>query len=143
MTALVKINGDTAVGVPATLADGSRYIVPAVTLADSAGNSVPAGGTTDPFYNRIQGSATLATAQVSVNTTATLIAAARSGRNAITVTNITGAQQVFIGATAGVTTATGTLLPATVGASITLPYAGAVYGIASTAAQTVSVAETY
>lgn len=88
------------------------------------------------------GAGSIATAQVSVATTATQIAAARTGRKAITVVNVTGAQQVYVGG-AGVTTTTGVLLPAAIGASITIPFSGALFGIAVTAAQTVSVLETY
>ncbi len=48
MTDLVRINSDNGVGLPVTLADGSRYIIPAVVLitptgalpaADASGNT--------------------------------------------------------------------------------------------------------
>jgi hypothetical protein len=85
----------------------------------------------------------MVTAQVSVATTATLIAAARPGRDTIIIANVTGTQQVYIGNSASVTAATGFLLPASIGASIAVDCTSAVYGIAVTAAQTVSVLETY
>jgi len=114
-----------------------------VYLTDLEGNFVPlsaaGGGTTTP----VASSSTLATKQVDVATTATQIVAARTGRNAITVTNKTGSQQVYVGPTSAVTATTGQLLPAGVGASITLPYTGALFGIAVSATQTVTVAETY
>jgi len=106
---------------------------------------LPAPGTSaNPTQTQSKGSTTLATNQVTVATTATLVIAARAaGRNAVTITNITGAQPSYYGPTNAVTAANGHFLPGTVGASITLPYSGAVYGIAVTAAQTVSFAETY
>lgn len=88
------------------------------------------------------GSTVFATAQVSVAATATLIAAGRNQRNSITVTNTT-AVAIYLGNSSGVTTSTGTLLPGVIGASLTLPYDGAVYGISSTGSNTVTVAETY
>lgn len=88
------------------------------------------------------GSDNIATSQVSVGTSATLIAAARPGRKGITITNITGTQQIFIGNT-GVAANTGALIPAAVAGSQTIPSSAAVYGIAVTLAQTVSVLETY
>lgn len=99
-------------------------------------------GDTNGGYAVSKGSGNIATAQVSVATSSTLIAAARAGRGSIKITNITGAQQIYIGNT-GVTTATGDLLPAAVGASITIPANVAIYGIAATAAQTVSVMEVF
>lgn len=83
----------------------------------------------------------VATAQVSVASTATLVAAARAGRGAVIVTNL-GAVAVYLGA-AGVTTTTGTLLPGVVGASVTIPTSAAVYGVDATGTQAVSVAEVY
>ena len=89
------------------------------------------------------GSGKIATAQVTVATTAggTLIAAARPGRNAITVVN-EGTTVVRLG-TEGVTTATGALLPGVAGASFTLPFQGDLYGIVAAGTQLVSVVETY
>lgn len=101
--------------------------------------SVGQGGSTGT-----SGFANFATSQVVANTsTANQLVAARTGRGAVTITNITGAQQVFLGTSAAVTTGTGTLLPATVGASITIPTTAAIFGISATAAQTVSILETF
>lgn len=86
-------------------------------------------------------SATMTPAQVSVGATATLIAALRSGRNSITVEN-TGTTAIYLGGS-GVTTSTGVLLPGVLGASITLNYSGALYGITTTGSQTVSEYELY
>lgn len=113
-----------------------------VYLTDLDGNFVAVQGG-NGATTAIPSSSTLATKQVDVAITATQIVAARTGRNAITVTNKTGAQQVYVGPTSAVTAATGQLLPAGVGASITLPYTGALFGIAVSATQTVTVAETY
>lgn len=83
-----------------------------------------------------------------VLTTATLIAAARTGapgtgRVSITIINNTGSDQICLGG-ATVTAATGLCLPAIAGASMTLNTTAAIYGIAPTTAQAkVSFAETY
>lgn len=99
-------------------------------------------GDTNGTYAVAKGSGGIATSQVSVGVAATQIVAARAGRGAVTITNVTGAQQIFIGV-AGVTATTGTLLPAAVGASLTIPTNAAIFGIALTAAQTVSVLEVF
>lgn len=92
------------------------------------------------FLSGSLGTVNQATSQVSVGTSATLIAAARLGRNAITITNA-GTTAVWIG-NAGVTVATGTLLAGVVGASITIPTQAAEYAVAGSA-QTVSILETF
>jgi hypothetical protein len=81
-------------------------------------------------------------AQVSVGTTATQIVASRSGRQLVTVVQ-SGTTDVYLGSANTVTTSNGLLLPGTKGASVTLPYAGAVYGIVASGTQTVTAAETY
>lgn len=81
-------------------------------------------------------------AQVSVTGTATLIVAARTGRASVTILN-TGATAIYLGPTSGVTTSNGMLLPGVAGASITLPYNGAVYGITTTGTQAVTEYELY
>lgn len=43
MTDLQRIGSDNGVGLPVTLADGSRYIVPAFVLVNFAGAPVSAG----------------------------------------------------------------------------------------------------
>jgi len=138
------LNASAFTPVTATNDDGSsvQALALVTSSATASGATPPAGTTSDPTSQRSIGSVNLATSQVSVATTATQIVAARAGRNAVTITNITGAQQVYVGA-AGVTAANGALIPATVGASITVPTSAAVFGIALTAAQTVSALETY
>lgn len=82
------------------------------------------------------------TSQVSVATTSTATVAARTSRKSVTITNITGTQPVYCsGDTA--TTANGQYIPAVAGASYTVSTTAAINCIASTSAQTVSVAEVY
>lgn len=83
----------------------------------------------------------IAPSQVTVAATATQIAAARIGRTAITIEN-TGTVAVYIG-NSNVTTTTGMLLPGVVGASITIAFSGAVYGIAATGTEPVTVLEKF
>lgn len=107
-------------------------------------NIAAVGGTpvTSPLPVSSAGSANLATGQVSVANTATLIAALRSGRQAITIVN-TAATAVYLGNSTGVTTSTGTLLPGIVGASVTMNTQSAIYGISATGSETVTEFETY
>jgi UDP-N-acetylglucosamine enolpyruvyl transferase len=84
--------------------------------------------------------ANIATAQPSVGTTSTLVVAARTGRAAVTIENLTSTP-IYLGAS-GVTSTTGMLLPGVVGASMTIEGSMAVYGVASVAAS-VSVLETF
>lgn len=84
----------------------------------------------------------LATNQVSVASTATLIAAARTTRADVTIVN-GGTTDVYLGNSSSVTTATGILLIGVKGAAITLDVTSDVYGIVATGSQTVSYAEEY
>jgi hypothetical protein len=84
---------------------------------------------------------TIASAQVSVGTTATSISAARTGRRSITIIN-EGTTVVRLGAS-GVTTSTGAYLAGVAGASITLETEAAVYGIVGSGTAAVSVIENY
>lgn len=81
------------------------------------------------------------TAQVSVDTSVRLIAAARPGRNSITVFN-EGTTLVRVGKL-GVTLTTGMPLVGVAGASITIPTQAAVYGIVGAGTQLVSILETF
>ena len=112
---------------------GVRSWADAVVLIDQNGNPVGAGGAA---YSN------MTPAQVSVAATATQIVAARAGRGSVTIQNTT-TTPVYIGSTNAVTTTTGILLPGTVGATITLPYSGAVYGIVGTGSATVTEYELY
>lgn len=83
----------------------------------------------------------MATTQVSVLVTATLVETNRS-RASVTLENL-GANQVCFGGTNAVTLSNGVCLPGTVGAAITIPYAGAVWGIAATGTTTIAVMDLY
>jgi hypothetical protein len=83
-----------------------------------------------------------ATSQVSVATSSTVTVAARTGRRSVTITNITGTQPVYCSGTTA-TTANGQYIPAVAGANFTVSTSAAINCIASTSAQTVSVAEAY
>ena len=90
------------------------------------------------------GSGSINSNQVSVGTTATLVAAARTGaqgtgRIAITIIN-SGTAPVFVGAS-GVTTGTGVAVA--VGASITINTTAAIYSVCASGTQTVSFLETF
>ena len=85
-----------------------------------------------------RGGSTLATGQIALGTTSTLIAAARTARQKITISP-TSATLFYVGAT-GVTAANGLYVAA--GASITLDTQAAVYGVAPSAV-TVSYIELY
>lgn len=81
-------------------------------------------------------------AQVSVGTTATLIAARRAGRHRITLVNH-GTTPVYVGHDGSVTTTTGALLAGVAGQTLDIDTQGAVYGIVGTGTETVSAIETY
>lgn len=91
--------------------------------------------------------ANVATGQVSVGSTATLIVPSRigapgTGRAAVIITNI-GTTDVYIGFNNTVTTGNGDLLTGTKGAFVTIPYDGAIWGIVASGSQTVSFMEVY
>lgn len=88
------------------------------------------------------GAPNLTIAQVSIATSDTLAIAARALRRSVTIQQITGTQNVFCNQTTA-TAGNGIVLPAVVGASITLNTTSAVRCIAITGAQTVAIAETY
>jgi hypothetical protein len=135
--------GDTLNGTRQS--DGSY--VQTVSLASTAGTAAPVGTTADPFYNRIIGAATIATSQAATSispATSLLLVAARTGRQSVTITNITGTQPVFLVSTANATGATtGAYLGAAAGSSVTINTSAAIYGTSPTAGQTVSVLEAY
>jgi hypothetical protein len=83
----------------------------------------------------------LATGQVSVGTTATLIVAQRSGRYGVTLIN-KGSTEVDIGGSS-VTTSTGSPLPAVQWASKTILTTAAIYGIVASGTQTVAFEELF
>lgn len=91
----------------------------------------------------VVGSPNLATTQVSVGATATLIVASHSGRSNLVIIN-QGAVSVCLGNSASVTSANGLCLPpgSTSYVGISLPYTGALYGIAAST-DVVSVGEIF
>lgn len=96
-------------------------------------------------YRAGAGSGSIATSQAASSISpaaATLIVAARTGRQSVTLTNITGTQPVYLGAS-GVLVSTGVYLGATAGSTITLETAAAIYATSPTAAQTIGVLETF
>jgi hypothetical protein len=97
----------------------------------SQGNPVP---TTETYAN-------IATGQVSVASTATLIVAARAGRKEATIVN-NSTTAVFLGASS-VTPSSGLLLAGVVGEGITITGGAAIYGITATGSETVSYLEVY
>lgn len=85
--------------------------------------------------------ASIATGQVSVTTSATLIVAARSGRKSVIIIN-EGATDVRLGVS-GVTTGNGVLLYGQKGAGQVIDGGAAVYGIVGSGSQSVSYVEAY
>jgi len=88
------------------------------------------------------GAANFTPVQVSLSPGATQIVASRSGRQTLTLIN-TGSTAFYIGPTSSVTPATGVLIPAGVGVSITLAYTGALYGVTASGTAAVSAYELY
>jgi hypothetical protein len=88
------------------------------------------------------GAANFAPTQVVVAAAATQIVTARPGRQSVTVIN-TGSTAFYLGPSASVTAASGVLIPAGVGVSITLAYCGALYGVTASGTATLSVYELY
>jgi hypothetical protein len=88
------------------------------------------------------GAGNVANNQISVATTATVIAAARATRRGVVVVNH-GTTDVLLGGTNAVTTANGLKLKGTDGAAIYLPITTDLYGIVGSGTQTVSYMEVY
>jgi len=136
----------TTATLPVTCAPGAAgTCVRATPVVNPDGSSVgatalPAGGNTIGAVI-IRGAPSLTAAQVSVGTTATLLAAARTGRSRITVAVGAANSCAFSGAT-GVTLTTGYALQPVAGASRAWEYSGALYGVCS-ATTTISVDEIY
>lgn len=105
------------------------------------------GSATSPTFEKSVGADNFATGQQASSVSpaaAALIAPARAGRRAVTISNLTGTQPVYFltgnradGAT------TGFMVAGTVGASVTIATAAAIYATSPTAAQTLSFMETY
>jgi len=116
-------------------------------LVGNTGCPVPGGG--GGGGSAPVGYANMATTQVSVGTTATLVLSARTGaagtgRGLFAITQQTSNSDIYCGATSGVTGATnGQLVPGTKGASWVWPSTSALYCIATTTPVAVSVTEAY
>lgn len=87
------------------------------------------------------GSSNWGVSRASVANTATQLIASRAGRQAIVVVNL-GTTPVYLGGS-GVTTSNGTLLPGVAGATRSIPFSGAIYGVVTSGSQSVSVEEFY
>ena len=90
----------------------------------------------------MSGSGGFTTTTVTVAATATLIVAARKGRVAVTITN-RGTTACDLDSQATVTVGGNQILAGVAGASVTIPTQDAVYGIAATGTQAVSVLESF
>jgi hypothetical protein len=126
--------GGNLASIAANVSTATNQATANTTLASILTKLSAALATTETYAN-------LATAQVSVAATATLIVAARVGRKEVTIVNH-GTTAVYLGPS-GVATTTGQLLAGVAGEGITYSGGAAVYGIAATGSQTVSVAEVY
>lgn len=118
-----------------------------VTPVDNNGAIIGTQGATvaAPEFNRNIGSPTVSTNQAASSISpaaATQIVAARTGRQSVIITNITGTQPVYLGAS-GVTASTGLFLAGSVGASVTIVTSAAIFATSPTAAQTLSYLENY
>jgi hypothetical protein len=125
----------------------NRTVIPAVALVDSAGATIGGGSAAAPTFSQDVGSATLAMGQAATSISpaaATQIVASRTGRQSVTITNVTGTQDIYLTAT-NVTTGltTGFMLAGVKGAAITLSTSAAVFATSPTAAQTLSYVESY
>lgn len=120
-----------------------------VTPIDNSGNIIGTAGATAaaPSFSRSVGSASMATGQAASSVSpaaATLIVAARAGRQSVIISNITGTQPVYFIPTNGTNGATaGFFIAGTVGASVTIQTAAAIYATSPTAAQTLSFVENF
>lgn len=131
---------------------GAPVYVTNGTGATDAIQTAPASGSsgtvaTAPSYSRSVGTATINTGQATSSISpaaATLVVAARSGRQSVVISNITGTQPVYFTATAATTGATtGFFLAGVAGASVSIPTAAAIYATSPTAGQTLSFLENY
>jgi len=136
----------TTATLPVTCAPGATgTCVRATPVVNPYGSSV--GATALPSGSNtigavvVRGAPTLSAAQISVGTTATLLAAARTGRSRVTIAVGAANSCAFSGA-AGVTLSTGYALQPVAGASRAWEYSGALYGVCS-ATTTISVDEIY
>jgi len=100
--------------------------------------------TTNPNGSRsVQqiGTPSFAVGQIAVGTSGTLVVAARTGRQAVTLTSLT-AVAYSVGNTVGVTTASGFPIQAVAGAGVTIQTSAAVYAVGASAV-TIGYVETF
>lgn len=129
-TNAVNMGTRGTVGVPVTLADGTTAYAALIVNVQPDGTNAAIGGP----------GSTLANNQVAVTTAATLVVAARAGRQSVTITS-TSAVVFYVG-TSAVTTANGLYVAGAAGASITINTAAAVYAVGA-ANVTLSYLESY
>lgn len=130
---------------PQFLGPGGGYTPPGMTVVVGVDALTAAPcliGLTPTCRLPAVGAANFSPAQVALGATATQIVAARSVRQIVTVIN-TGSTAFYIGPSPSVSAATGVLIPAGVGVSITLAYCGPLYGVTASGTATVSVYELY
>ncbi len=121
-------------GTPVTPVDNNGVVI------GTAG-----GSASSPSFSRTVASPTVATGQTasSISPAATTqIVPARAGRQSVVISNITGTQPVYLGAS-GVTVSTGLFVAGAVGATVTIQTSGAIFATSPTAAQTLSYLENY
>lgn len=142
LTGTITVTGTVQ---PGNTANTTPWLVN-VNNTNANGAATPANSSPVTPSNQPVGAANFAPAQVSVGSTATLIAAARTGvsgtgRVSITITNTT-TTAIYLGGS-GVTTGTGQYLAGVVGASATFNTTAAIYGIVATGSAAVAESETY
>lgn len=117
-----------------------RHALPTNLYFSPDGSEEPEGvSSSNPLPARIVDQpVTFRTGQVSVATTATQIVGANSKRKSIKITNVTGTQVVYLGPNQLVSTGNGDYLHSVAGSNTSLSASDEIWGIAVTAAQTVS-----
>lgn len=116
-------------------------------MVTGSATTSPGGAAANPSFTRSVGGTAFATGQAASSISpaaATLVVAARAGRQSVTISNVTGTQPVYFVATAATTGATtGFFLAGAAGASVTVNTTAAIYATSPTAAQTLSFIEVY
>jgi hypothetical protein len=124
---------------------GGSYLPPAMTAVigvDAVTRAPCLVGLTATCRLPTGGAANFTPTQVSVGAAATQIVAPRAGRQTVTVIN-TGSTAFYLGPSSSVAAASGVLIPAGVGVSITLAYSGALYAVTASGTATLSAYELY
>lgn len=129
-------------GTQYTEGDTDATITGTAILWEDASDTLRAVSKTNALPVNVCPPTTIATGQVTVGTTATLIVAARSGRKRVTVVSHSSATDLWLGVS-GVTTGSGFKWGTTGGTPFTLETDAAVYGIKGAGSQAVSYVEEY